>query len=87
MNKQGILSVTWDVEPESFRNVMVSPASIANYVLHNVKPGSIVLLHVLGSSNEMSRDSIPLIINGLRKKGFQLVGLSSLLKEAEGSIH
>jgi peptidoglycan/xylan/chitin deacetylase (PgdA/CDA1 family) len=69
------------VEPETFPDVASSPAAIAKYVISSVEPGSIVLLHVLGSKNQSSRDSIPLIVNGLRAKGYRFVTISNLLSE------
>ncbi|GAB5394489.1 MAG: polysaccharide deacetylase family protein [Alteromonas macleodii] len=79
LEQQGIVSVTWDVEPESYDGINESSSAIAEYVIGNTKPGSIVLLHVLGGNNKKARDSLPLIINGLRSKGFKFVTVAELL--------
>jgi len=83
LEQENIITVTWDVEPETYSEVNVSPESITSYVVNNTKPGSIILLHVVGSKNQMSRNSIALIVNGLRKKGFKFLTLSNLLNEDE----
>jgi len=65
----------------TYRHVMVSPEAIADHVVSNAKSGSIILLHVLGSNNQISRDAIPLIVNALKEDGFQFITLSNLLAE------
>lgn len=81
LNQQGITTVTWDVEPESYSEIKGSSNLIAEYVVSNAKPGSIILLHVLGSKNEISRQSLPLIVNKLRDKGYRFVLLDKLFEE------
>lgn len=81
LQQQGIVSVTWDVEPESYANVKLSGSAIAKHVLDNSKSGSIILLHVLGRNNQAARNALPDIVNGLRSKGFQFVTVSELLSK------
>jgi peptidoglycan-N-acetylglucosamine deacetylase len=44
-----------------------------------VRPGSIILLHVMVDSRAPSRAALPLVIAALRERGYQLVTVSELL--------
>lgn len=71
-------TVMWDLEPESYSDIADDPQAIASYVLENVQPGSIVLLHLMYKSREASREALPLIIKGLKAKGYRMVTVSQL---------
>lgn len=73
------LTVMWDLEPESYAEVAKTPEGIAKYVIDKAQPGSILLLHVMYKSRETSRQALPLIIRGLKKKGFGFVTASELV--------
>ena len=73
LKSKGIKTITWNVEPETYPKVAGSSASIAEYVIKSSTPGSIILLHVLGSKNSESRGAIGPIIKGLRAKGTNLL--------------
>jgi peptidoglycan/xylan/chitin deacetylase (PgdA/CDA1 family) len=47
-------------------------------VLDNVRPGEIILMHS-GPGQRMAAESLPEIITGLRRKGFNIVDLGTLL--------
>ena len=79
LKSKGIKTITWNVEPETYPKVAGSSASIAEYVIKSSTPGSIILLHVLGSKNSESRGAIGPIIKGLRAKGYKFVTVSQLL--------
>lgn len=69
--------VTFDVEPESeFRERQKMAAA----VMERVRPGSIILLHPWYRSGAESRAVVPLIIEQLRARGYELVTVSELLK-------
>jgi len=72
-------TVTWDVEPESFDDVAATATGLAEHVLANTKPGSIIILHVMYESRETSRQALPAIIDGLKARGFRFVTVSELL--------
>ncbi len=72
-------SITWDVAPETFDEDSEDPQTMATEVLEQVEPGSIVLLHVMYKNREASRAALPLIIKGLKEKGYRMVTLSELL--------
>lgn len=72
-------SVTWGIAPETFGEDSEDPQTMATEVLEQVEPGSIVLLHLMYKNREASRAALPLIIKGLKEKGYRMVTLSELL--------
>jgi peptidoglycan/xylan/chitin deacetylase (PgdA/CDA1 family) len=78
--KTGRTHVTFDVEPESFPEIDRDAAKIAQHVLANVRPGSIVLLHPWYRGRERTRAAVPAIVEGLKARGYELVTVSELLK-------
>ena len=71
-------TVMWDIEPESYRDIMNEPVKIRSHISDNVRPGSIILLHVMYKSRQASRDALPGIIDDLRSSGYQIVTLPQL---------
>lgn len=59
------INVLWDVEPESDPEVGRDSARIVRHVLENVRPGPIVLLHVMTRTREPSRAAVPGIVREL----------------------
>ena len=55
---------------------------MAEAIVEAAGPGSIILMHVMYDSRETSRAALPLVIQGLRAKGFELIGLNDLLARA-----
>lgn len=77
----------WDLEPESYPEIHADPEAIARHVVEGARPGSIILLHVMYDSREASREAVPLLVEGLRERGFEFVTLPELLslrEEADG---
>lgn len=74
-------TIMWDVEPESFPDVTANAEAFTKHVLDNTKNGSIILMHVMYRSGEVSRQALPMIIDGLRQRGFEFVTVSQLLAE------
>jgi peptidoglycan/xylan/chitin deacetylase (PgdA/CDA1 family) len=52
---------------------------MTQYVLGNVRPGSIVLLHPWSAANGATREALPMILAGLREQGYEFVTVSELL--------
>lgn len=69
----------WDVEAGSED---LTPEEMAEAIVEAAGPGSIILMHVMYDSRETSRAALPLVIQGLRAKGFELIGLNDLLARA-----
>jgi peptidoglycan-N-acetylglucosamine deacetylase len=76
LSKHGITTVTWDVEPDTFGT---DTDFLVQYTLDHVQSGSIILLHPFCVSCQADRDAMPLIINGLKDKGFRFVTVRELL--------
>ncbi|MCX6373918.1 MAG: polysaccharide deacetylase family protein [Actinobacteria bacterium] len=72
-------TVMWNLEPDSLSAIADDPQAMAKYVADNVRPGSIVLLHVWSGARAASRVALPLILEALTGKGYRVVGVSELL--------
>jgi len=72
-------TITWDVEPESDDDVAADPYRIAAHVTDKTKPGSIIIMHLMYPARDTSRKALPLVIAGLRDRGFRFVTVSQLL--------
>ncbi|WP_233080294.1 polysaccharide deacetylase family protein [Rheinheimera soli] len=72
-------NIMWDIAPETFDQDSEDPQSMATEVLEQVEPGSIVLLHLMYKNREASRTALPIIIKGLKAKGYRMVTVSELL--------
>jgi len=71
--------VMWDVaEPDT-----QDPRAYAAYVVQRARPGSIILMHVMYRSNRVAREALPLVLDGLRRKGLRVVTVGELLARAE----
>ncbi|MDI6099475.1 polysaccharide deacetylase family protein [Actinoplanes sp. NEAU-A12] len=55
------------------------PAPVVNAVLSQVKPGSVIILHVTEANALYTDDALPEILAGLRRRGLEPVTLSDLL--------
>jgi peptidoglycan/xylan/chitin deacetylase (PgdA/CDA1 family) len=77
--RHGRTTVTWDLEPDSEGSLADDPQAMVRYVVANVRPGSIVLLHPWGTSRAASRRALPLIIEALAARGYSFVTASELL--------
>lgn len=80
--EMGKTTIMWDIEPESFPEVSASATLMVNHVVERVKPGSIILLHLMYKSRAESRKALPLLILELKSRGYDLVTVSQLLAKA-----
>jgi peptidoglycan/xylan/chitin deacetylase (PgdA/CDA1 family) len=80
--RTGRVTVTCDVEPESYPEVDGDAERITRHVLERARPGSIILLHPWYRSREASRRAVPAIVAGLRARGYDLVTVSELRARA-----
>ncbi len=83
LSRFNITTVMWDVEPEKDDDIGRDPAKIVQHVADNVRPGSIVLMHVMYQSRAPSRAALPGVIDALRKQGYTFVTVSELLKRRQ----
>jgi peptidoglycan-N-acetylglucosamine deacetylase len=72
-------TIMWDVEPDSYPEIARSADRIVSHVLDEVRPGSIVILHVMYPSRRESLRAVPGIIRGLKQRGFRFLTVSELL--------
>ncbi|MBU1109143.1 MAG: polysaccharide deacetylase family protein [Candidatus Riflebacteria bacterium] len=79
LQKNNIISVMWDVEPDSILPLDASPEELIDYAIENTKPGSIILMHVMFNSRSNSMTAIPGIIKGLKSRGYRFVTVSELI--------
>jgi peptidoglycan-N-acetylglucosamine deacetylase len=77
----GLSTVTWGLDPKDWSAPGVN--TIVNYVLSDVSPGAIILLHdsVQGGANSrwQTTQALPLIIKGLKRLGYVPVTLAQLV--------
>ena len=72
-------SITWDVEPDSYPEIAADANKIVEHVLANVRPGSIIILHVMYPNRRESMKSVKMIVEGLRADGYEFKTVSELL--------
>lgn len=69
----------WNLEPDSIPEIEGSSEKMIAYVDKNIKPGSIILLHVMYDNRGKSVNSIKGIVTRLRSKGYKFVTVSELI--------
>jgi peptidoglycan-N-acetylglucosamine deacetylase len=78
LHEMGRRLTLWDVAPDS-EDPAISPARLVERIHDEVRPGSIVLLHVMGLQGETSRAALPAIIHELKSRGYRFVTVSELV--------
>ncbi|MBI5707767.1 MAG: polysaccharide deacetylase family protein [Armatimonadetes bacterium] len=69
----GYVTVHWNVAAKDFQPK--APSEIASTVLHQVRPGSVILLH----NHPDTAKALPAILNGLEALGYRTVRVSQML--------
>ena len=76
--RQGYEMIMWDVEdPSGARDAR----EYADRILRDVRPGSIILMHIMYRGNGMARDALPLVLKGLAARGLRVVTVGELLAQ------
>ena len=75
VERNGYRMIMWDSGDPPDRD----PKAYAEKVLAQTSPGSIILIHPMYSANGTERAALPLILDGLSKRGFRMVTVSELL--------
>lgn len=78
--RRRMLTVLWSVNPEDY--FRPGAKVIAARVLAAAKPGAIVLMHDGGGDRSQTVAALPLIIRRLRARGYRLVSVPRLLRDA-----
>ncbi|MGW6916950.1 polysaccharide deacetylase family protein [Kitasatospora sp. NPDC054939] len=75
----GLTTVLWDVETDDWS--LPGAEVIAERVLQQVRPGSVVLMHDGGGDRSQTVAALPAVIRGLRERGYRFATLAELLAE------
>jgi len=73
-----MLMVLWSIDTGDWKRPGVGP--IVTTALAGASPGAIVLMHDGGGDRSETVAALPQLINGLRKRGYQLVTVPELAK-------
>ena len=74
-------TITWDVEPDSYPEIAADSSKIVAHVMEKTKPGSIILLHVMGRSESLN--AVKGVIAGLKGQGYSFKTVSEMLALAD----
>ena len=77
VSRQGLRAIQWDVSSGN-STPGLGVDQLANAVIANVRPGSIVLFHANGRGWKTAK-ALPLIVTALRKRDFEFVTVSTLI--------
>ena len=72
--KMGLYTIQWDVDSLDWKGIKAS--EMATRVLSRVKNGSIILMH---NDGEHTLEALPLIIEGIRNKGYGFTTIGKLI--------
>ncbi|MDQ0340503.1 chitin deacetylase [Caldalkalibacillus uzonensis] len=72
-------TILWNIEPESYPEIAMDADKIIDYVVENIEPGSIILLHVMYESRRESLNAVKGIITALKEQGYTFTTVSELL--------
>lgn len=76
----GLAGAYWTLDAIRLETAPLPPAQLTKFVLQNVRPGSIVLLH---NAPDNTVAAIPDIVRGLRERGYKMVTMTELLKRSK----
>jgi peptidoglycan-N-acetylglucosamine deacetylase len=80
--RTGRTTVLWSIEPDTWHR---DHAAMVQHVADNVRPGTIILLHVEIGSRVEERAALPLIIHELKRRGYRFVTVSELMRASADS--
>lgn len=72
-------TIMWDMEPDGHADLANDPDAYAAHVIETARPGSILLMHTMFSTNQTARDALLAILTGLQNNGYEFVTVSALL--------
>lgn len=79
LSREGRATIMWDVEPDSDPGTAGNTGRIVSETLSHVRPGSIILLHVMYKSGGPSLEAVPQIIDSLKARGYGFMTVSELI--------
>jgi len=72
-------TIMWDVEPDSYPEIAADSNKIVAHTLEKVRPGSIILLHVMYNGRGESLKAVRGVITGLKGEGYSFKTVSEML--------
>lgn len=80
LDKHDRKTILWNLEPDSYPEIATDSEKIVKHVNEKIKPGSIILLHVMYDSREESMKSVRGIIKDLKAQGYTFQTVSEMLE-------
>ena len=77
LHKEHMLMVLWTVDTNDYLRPGVSV--IAHNALSGARPGAIILMHDAGGDRTQTIAALPMIVRGLRQRGYKLVTVPQLI--------
>ncbi|MGC4044666.1 MAG: polysaccharide deacetylase family protein [Armatimonas sp.] len=75
----GMAGAYWTVDGFKFESYPSTAEKLADFVLNRLKPGAVILLH---NAPPITVEAIPLIVAGLKARGYSAVTMSELMKRS-----
>lgn len=83
VERAGLRLVMWDVADDVAHHP--TPQAYADDIVSRARPGSIILIHPMYRTNRVERSALPLVLDGLARRGFRIVTVGELLRRADQS--
>ncbi|NML05332.1 polysaccharide deacetylase family protein [Sphingomonas sp. G-3-2-10] len=77
VDRTGYRTIMWTFEDPMAET---DPRRYADTILSQIRPGAVVIMHVMYRGNQVARDALPLILEGLKVRGYRAVSVGELLK-------
>ncbi|MHB8671333.1 MAG: polysaccharide deacetylase family protein, partial [Acidimicrobiales bacterium] len=71
LGRRHLATMMWSIDPRDWKQPPA--ADIAGYVLAGLQPGAVVLLHDGGGDRSHTVAALPIILDGLRQRGYHVV--------------
>jgi peptidoglycan/xylan/chitin deacetylase (PgdA/CDA1 family) len=85
LKQNRMLMVLWTIDSADYQ--LPGVAQIVHTVVSKARPGAIVLLHDAGGYRGETVEALPLIISGLRARGYSLVTVPQLLLDNPAPVN
>lgn len=85
LKRYRMLMVLWTVDTNDYQ--MPGVPTIVDRALQGAEPGGIILLHDAGGDRAQTVAALPIIIRGLRRRGYKLVTIPRLLLDNPPPAH
>lgn len=73
----GLRLVMWDTADDVAHHP--TPEAYARDIVARARPGSIILIHPMYRTNTVERRALPLVLDGLQRRGFRIVTVGELI--------